>query len=467
MEPAEIERATKSAGSRAAGVHRRPRRPGRLRPRQQPDRRRFRSRSWPRSTATAARLTKWSQLGVKNTACAVRRDHPRQPPEQLRYLRLLPRGRARPTRASSSWARSIRAARRTWSRWSPARRARSATAAWPTSPPASRALAVAKKKGETAVAPTLETALDGTYPIARPLYLYTRGDADAAGQGVHRLDAQRRRAEDRAGHRLRAGSREVGAAGADWRCGARSRRGSGSLAEPLIEWTIRLCGWSAIFFVFAIFFFVFREGAPFLFGELDLGEFFTSINWRPDSRIRAQFGILALIAGTASVTLLAAVLSVPAGLGAAIFVSEFCPPRLREALKIVIELLAAIPSVVWGFIGYMVLNPLIIWATGRADRHQHPERRHHPGADERADHHVGRRGRPPGGAGHLSRGRACARRQPLADRLQGADAGRQERPAGGGPARHRPLGRRNDGRADGDRARRSRSRTACSIRCGR
>lgn len=138
----------------------------------------------------------------------------------------------------------------------------------------------------------------------------------------------------------------------------------GTAAEPLIEWMIRLCGWSAIFFVFAIFFFVFREGAPFLFGSLDLGEFLTSINWRPDSRIRPQYGALALIAGTMSVTLLAAVLAVPAGLGAAVFVSEFCPPRLREGLKIVIELLAAIPSVVWGFIGYMVLNPLVIWATG-------------------------------------------------------------------------------------------------------
>lgn len=138
----------------------------------------------------------------------------------------------------------------------------------------------------------------------------------------------------------------------------------GVVAEPFIEWTIRLCGWSAIFFVFAIFFFVFREGAPFLFGKLDLVEFFTSINWRPDSRIRPQYGVLALIAGTMSVTLLAALLSVPAGLGAAIFVSEFCPPRIREVLKIVIELLAAIPSVVWGFIGYMVLGPLVIWATG-------------------------------------------------------------------------------------------------------
>jgi phosphate transport system permease protein len=138
----------------------------------------------------------------------------------------------------------------------------------------------------------------------------------------------------------------------------------GIITEPLIEWIIRLCGWSAIFFVFAIFFFVFREGAGFLFGSLDVWEFFTSINWRPDSRIRAQYGALALIAGTAAVTLMAAVLAVPAGFGAAIFVSEFCPRRVREGLKIVIELLAAIPSVVWGFIGYMVLNPLIIWATG-------------------------------------------------------------------------------------------------------
>jgi ABC-type phosphate transport system permease subunit len=73
----------------------------------------------------------------------------------------------------------------------------------------------------------------------------------------------------------------------------------GVAAEPIIEWTIRLCGWSAIFFVFAIFFFVFREGAPFLFGKLDIVEFLTNVNWRPDSRIKAQYGVLALITGTA------------------------------------------------------------------------------------------------------------------------------------------------------------------------
>jgi phosphate transport system permease protein len=135
------------------------------------------------------------------------------------------------------------------------------------------------------------------------------------------------------------------------------------VSEPLVEWAIRICGWSAIFFVFAIFFFVIREAVPVLV-SLDLGEFFTSVNWRPDSRIRPQFGILALLVGTASVTILAMVLSVPAGFAAAIYLSEFSAPKTRETLKIFIEFLAAIPSVVWGFIGYMVLNPIIIWATG-------------------------------------------------------------------------------------------------------
>jgi phosphate transport system permease protein len=142
-----------------------------------------------------------------------------------------------------------------------------------------------------------------------------------------------------------------------------SKRRTFVIPEPLVEWTIRICGWSAIFFVFAIFFFVFREAAPALFGPVDFREFFTSTFWRPDSRIRPQFGILALIVGTASVTVLAMLFAVPMGLAAAVFVAEFCGPRSRETLKVVIELLAAIPSVVWGFIGYMVLNPLIIETT--------------------------------------------------------------------------------------------------------
>ncbi len=130
--------------------------------------------------------------------------------------------------------------------------------------------------------------------------------------------------------------------------------------EAAIEALIRMCGISAIVFVFGIFFFVFREGAGFLFNGFNALEFFTSIEWYPTSQSHVRYGVLALIAGTASVTVLAMVIAVPFGIGAAIFISEFCGARVRETLKVIIELLAAIPSVVWGFIGLTVMNPLIM-----------------------------------------------------------------------------------------------------------
>src|SRR5579863_8376997 len=132
------------------------------------------------------------------------------------------------------------------------------------------------------------------------------------------------------------------------------------IAESAIEAVIRLCGISAILFVFGIFFFVFREGSQFLFHGLNLREFFFSQEWYPTSQSHVRYGVLALIAGTVSVTVTAMAVAVPFGIGAAVFVSEFCGARPREALKVVIEMLAAIPSVVWGFIGLTVMNPLII-----------------------------------------------------------------------------------------------------------
>ena len=134
--------------------------------------------------------------------------------------------------------------------------------------------------------------------------------------------------------------------------------------EPAVEWLIRLCGWSAILFVFGIFFFVFREALPMLSGKLNLTEFFTSDQWRPTAEPQPHYGILALLLGTLAVTGLSMFMAVPLGLGAAVFISEFSGGRVRETLKILIELLAAIPSVVWGFIGYMVLGPIIIRCTG-------------------------------------------------------------------------------------------------------
>lgn len=140
---------------------------------------------------------------------------------------------------------------------------------------------------------------------------------------------------------------------------ARRRRWE-SATEPVIEGVIRLCGISAILFVFGIFFFVFREGSRFLLHGLSLRQFFFSQEWYPTSQTHVRYGVLALIAGTASVTVAAMAIAVPFGIGAAVFVSEFCGPRMKETLKVTIELLAAIPSVVWGFIGLTVMNPLII-----------------------------------------------------------------------------------------------------------
>lgn len=118
-------------------------------------------------------------------------------------------------------------------------------------------------------------------------------------------------------------------------------------------------GISAIIFIIGIFVFITKEGLAFVLGAMDVKEFFTSPAWRPTFESNPTYGALALIVGTASVTGLAMLVSVPFSLGAAVFIGEFATGRLRETLKILVELLAAIPSVVWGFIGLSIMSPLI------------------------------------------------------------------------------------------------------------
>ena len=135
--------------------------------------------------------------------------------------------------------------------------------------------------------------------------------------------------------------------------------------ERGLEILIYLCGISAIVFVLGIFFFVFKEAMPVLTsGKFSLAQFLFSDQWYPTSELNKRYGVLAMIAGTFSVTAVAMAIAVPFEVGAAIYVSEFCGPRVRETLKVIIELLAAIPSVVWGFIGLTVLSRLIVKFTG-------------------------------------------------------------------------------------------------------
>ncbi len=127
--------------------------------------------------------------------------------------------------------------------------------------------------------------------------------------------------------------------------------------EWLIERAILLSGLFSVVFVALIFLFLLREGLA-LFGHHGFAGFLFGQHWYPISE-PPQFGILPLILGSLLVTLGAAVISVPIGIAAALFIAEIAPPRLKEALKAGIELLAAIPSVVIGFIGMITLGPWI------------------------------------------------------------------------------------------------------------
>ncbi len=118
-----------------------------------------------------------------------------------------------------------------------------------------------------------------------------------------------------------------------------------------------LCGITSIMIVILIFVFLIKEGVT-LFGSIKIGDFLGGKNWYPISE-PPQFGILSLIIGSILVTLGAAVLSVPIGVASALYIAEIAPPRIKEILKSGIELLAAIPSVVIGFIGMITLGPLI------------------------------------------------------------------------------------------------------------
>jgi len=130
--------------------------------------------------------------------------------------------------------------------------------------------------------------------------------------------------------------------------------------DKLVQLIVFIGGISAIVFVISIFVFVTMEGMGFLLEGFSFTEVFTSEYWEPSDEDAPEYGMLALMIGTASVTGLAMLIAIPFSLGAAVYIAEFSTGKTREYLKVLVELLAAIPSVVWGFIGLSIMNPLII-----------------------------------------------------------------------------------------------------------
>jgi phosphate ABC transporter permease protein PstC len=122
-----------------------------------------------------------------------------------------------------------------------------------------------------------------------------------------------------------------------------------------IERVLFLLALSAISSLALITFFIFLEGLPLIL-HTGLKDFIASSHWAPT---KGHFGILAMIVSSVLVTLGAMVLGVPLGLAGAIVLAEFSPERLTRILKPTLELLAGIPSVVYGFLGVIWLVPLI------------------------------------------------------------------------------------------------------------
>ncbi|QUH25319.1 phosphate ABC transporter permease subunit PstC [Serpentinicella alkaliphila] len=126
------------------------------------------------------------------------------------------------------------------------------------------------------------------------------------------------------------------------------------VGEFLIENLIFVLGITSVLIIALIFMFLLRTGLR-VFLDVSPKEFFLGKYWFPVSK-NPQYGILPIVAGSLMVTLGAILISVPIGVGSAIFISEVAPPKTKTALKVIIEFLSAIPSVVLGFLGIVVLS---------------------------------------------------------------------------------------------------------------
>ena len=132
-----------------------------------------------------------------------------------------------------------------------------------------------------------------------------------------------------------------------------------AIREAAIESLIRTAGISAIVFVVLIFLFLVREGFPAFF-EVEVTNILGQ-RWYPTFDL---FGTMPLVLGSLLVTIGAIIIAVPLGLASAIYIGEVAPPPVRDVLKPAIEVLAGIPSVVLGFLGILVVSPLVRHYTG-------------------------------------------------------------------------------------------------------
>jgi phosphate transport system permease protein len=127
--------------------------------------------------------------------------------------------------------------------------------------------------------------------------------------------------------------------------------------QKFIEGWIFLAGLLAIVILLGIIALLLKEGLP-IFLHTPPWEFLLGTKWYPVSE-PPSFGIMPFFVATLWVTIVATAIAVPAGIGCAAYLAEVAPANVRETVKPIIELLAGIPSVVMGFLGLMLLSPLV------------------------------------------------------------------------------------------------------------
>jgi phosphate transport system permease protein len=141
--------------------------------------------------------------------------------------------------------------------------------------------------------------------------------------------------------------------------GARPQAGLAyrKVRDRVVEFFLLAAALVAVFTTLAIVVVLVRESLPF-FEHVPLRDFLTDTMWTP-LFADARYGIMPLVAGTLVTTMVALAVAIPAGTIIAIYLSEFAPHRLRETIKPALELLGAVPTVVYGYFALMIVTPFL------------------------------------------------------------------------------------------------------------
>ena len=127
------------------------------------------------------------------------------------------------------------------------------------------------------------------------------------------------------------------------------------MKEAVMKWVFMAAAAVSILAVGLICIFLFANGVPAI-GKIGVADFLLGNTWKPGNNI---YGIFPMIVGSVYVTAGAIIVGVPLGILCAVFLVWFCPKRLYKIIKPAVELLAGIPSIVYGFFGLMVLVPIM------------------------------------------------------------------------------------------------------------